>query len=147
MIEGVSLLALATFEDARGGVLRMVRSNDPGFAGFGEIYFSTVLMGAVKAWKRHRRMVLNLAVPSGAVLFAIHDDRPDSPTRGQVQLETLGRDRYRLLQIPPGLWFGFKGLAEPESVVANCASILHDPREADTLPLDSERIPYRWEQS
>ena len=35
---------------------------DPGFEGFGEVYFSSVLQGLVKAWKRHSRMTLNLDV-------------------------------------------------------------------------------------
>lgn len=144
MIDGVLLLPRACHEDARGRLLRMVRCDDPEFAGFGEVYFSTIHPGVIKGWKLHRRMVLNLAVPVGSVLFVIYDDRPSSPTRGVVQSEVLGCAPYRLLQLPPGVWFAFQGLAAYESIVTNCASIPHDPQESTTLPLDSPEIPYRW---
>lgn len=144
LIEGVLLLERLRHEDARGRVLRMLRCDDAEFAGFGEVYFSTVRQAAVKAWKLHRRMVLNLAVPMGSVLFTIYDPRPNSSTKGQVQTEVLGANHYRLLQLPPGLWFGFQGMASGESLVANCASIPHDPQESISRPANSPEIPYRW---
>jgi len=144
VIEGVLLLPRACFQDHRGRVLRMVRTDDPDFAGFGEVYFSTVRHGEVKGWKLHTRMVLTLAAPMGEVLFVLYDGRQDSPTRGVVQTQTLGTGPHRLLRIPPGVWFGFQGAGPGESLVANCASIPHDPRESVSLPPGTPEIPYRW---
>jgi dTDP-4-dehydrorhamnose 3,5-epimerase len=144
MIQGVGLSPRFVHEDGRGRTLRMMRPDDPEFQGFGEVYFSTVRPGAVKAWKLHTRMTSSLAVPAGSVLFVLYDDRPGSPTRGVVQTEILGGDDYRLLQVPPGVWLGFQGAGQGESVVANLASIPHDPAEAATLPPDSPEIPYTW---
>jgi dTDP-4-dehydrorhamnose 3,5-epimerase len=143
-IDGLLLTPLRQIPDERGRVLHMLRATDPHFSGFGEIYFSVVNRGAVKAWKRHRRMTLNLACPQGEVRLVIYDDRAESPSRGALQEVTLGPRNYQLATIPPLLWTGFQGLAEEPSIVANCASIPHDPTESDRLDPRDDSIPYRW---
>ena len=82
--DGVLLTELRQIIDDRGAVLHHFRCDDPEFTKFGESYFSEMVPGAVKAWKRHRQQTQNLTVPIGRVRFAIRDDREDSPTRGTV---------------------------------------------------------------
>lgn len=146
MIEGIVITPLRQIPDERGTVLHMLRATDPAFVGFGEVYFSTVKHGAVKAWKRHQRMVLNVACLHGMIRFVCYDDRPDSPTRGAVQEILLSADpaHYALATIPPSVWTGFTGVASRESILCNCASIPHDPTESDRLPWDDSAIPYLW---
>src|SRR5262249_58729971 len=88
-IDGVVIRPLAIIADDRGAVLRMLRADDPHFVRFGEIYFSLVNPAAVKAWRRHRDLVLHYAVPRGHVRVVVFDDRPASPTTAPVmELET-----------------------------------------------------------
>lgn len=135
---GWSLRSLRQFPDARGSVLHMLRATDPHFERFGEIYFSTVLPGAVKAWHLHRSKTVNLAVPIGAVKVVLWKS-------GSAPQELrLGRDDYGLLTIHPGVWYGFEGIGAPESLIANCATEPFDPAEGDDLPPDTADIPYRW---
>ena len=54
-----------------GDVLHAMKYSDKGFTGFGEAYFSTIEPGIIKAWKRHRKMTLNLIVPFGAIRFTV----------------------------------------------------------------------------
>lgn len=143
-IHDVLLVPLRQFPDERGRVMHMLRSDAEHFRGFGEVYFSTVLHGAVKAWKLHSLMTLNLSVPCGMVRFVLYDDRPGSSTRGVVQTVEIGRDNHALLQVPPGVWSGFCGVAEGESLICNCADIPHAPQEAKAVPSDDPAIPYRW---
>jgi len=101
----------------------------------------------VKAWKRHREMTLNLAVVQGRLRLVLFDDRADSPSRGHLQeivMAPSAADTYVLVTVPPGLWTGFTCEGETPALMANCASIPHDPGEADGLPQDTDRIPYRW---
>ena len=122
----------------------MLRRDWDVFEAFGEIYFSCVFPGAIKAWHIHKRMTLNYAVPLGEIRFVLYDDRPDSPTRGEVQEMVLGPDTYCLVTVPPMIWNGFKGLGSETSIVANCATIPHDPEEIVRRdPMDST-IPYDW---
>ena len=144
MIPGVIIEPLAVIEDRRGDVLHMLRRDGALFEAFGEIYFSAVRYGAVKAWRRHKRMTLNLAVPVGKVRVVLYDDRKNSPAGGRVQEVIVGRDRYALIRIPPGIWSGFQGLQAPESLVANCATLPHDPEEIERRDPDDVGIPYFW---
>ncbi len=144
-IEGVLLRELKEIDTAGGPVLHMLRADSPLYHGFGEIYFSEVLPGAIKGWKRHRRQTQHFAVPAGLIDVVVYDPREDSPSRGISARFRLGRPgHYRLLRIPPGLWYAFTCVASGPSLLANCADIPHDPEESERLPLDSPLIPYRW---
>ena len=143
-IAGVRITPLRVIADDRGAVMHMLRADAPHFQGFGEIYFSVVSPGAVKAWRRHRSTVMNYAVPMGGIRLAIYDDRPGSPTHGLITEIETGPSAYHLITIPAGTWSGFLGLGPGPSLVANCATAPHDPNEADRLPPDDPAIPYRW---
>lgn len=145
MIAGVKVQPLRQIPDERGKVMHMLRCDDPWFEGFGEIYFSIVYPGAIKAWHLHRRMTLNYAVVSGMIKLVLYDERPDSPTRGEVQELFTGEDCYALVTIPPGVWNGFKGVGERRAIVANCATHPHDPEEIVRMDPFTPRIPYQWE--
>lgn len=146
LIQGVLIVPLNRVPDERGTVMHMLRADDPHFKGFGEIYFSTIYPGVVKGWHRHRDMTLNYACVFGRVKLVMFDDRLGSPTRGALMEKFLGPDDYSLVQIPPGVWNGFKGMSEPQAVVANCCTHAHDPEAARTERLDpfENGIPYDW---
>jgi dTDP-4-dehydrorhamnose 3,5-epimerase len=144
-IDGVTLTPLREIRDERGAVLHMLRCDAAGFERFGECYFSEVVPGAVKAWKRHREQTQNLAVPAGRMRIVIYDARAGSTSRGRVDVLELGRpDAYARLRIPPGLWYGFSCLGETPALLANCADLPHDPAESETLPPDDPAVPYSW---
>lgn len=145
LIEGVTITELRQIGDDRGAVLHMLRCDAPEFRRFGECYFSEVLPGSVKAWKRHRVQTQNLAVPVGRIRMVIYDDREGTATRGQVQVLELGRpDAYFRLRVPPGLWYGFACLSVTAALLANCADFPHDPAECDLRPINDPGIPYQW---
>jgi len=145
MIDGVVLTPLRKIPDERGNVMHMLRADSPVFVQFGEIYFSSVFAGAVKAWHLHKEMILNYAVPHGSIKFVLYDDRPDSPTHGKVQTLFPGVGNYCLITVPPGIWSGFQGLGDETSIVANCASLPHDPAEIVRKPAATSDIPYCWD--
>jgi dTDP-4-dehydrorhamnose 3,5-epimerase len=122
---------------AGGDVLHVMRRDDPGFVDFGEAYFSIIDHGAIKAWKRHLRMTLNFVVPVGKVRFVFIDDE------GATREELVGLERYVRLTVPPNIWFGFKGLQTPSSLLMNVADIPHDPDEIERKTLDD--IEFNWE--
>lgn len=144
MIEGVTITPLKQIHDERGKVMHMLRADSPVFESFGEIYFSTVWPNVIKGWHIHRKMILNYAVPHGHIKLVLYDDRPDSPTKGEIQELILGPDCYNLVTVPPLVWNGFKGIGTEAAIVANCASIPHDPDEIDRLDPFDPSIPYDW---
>ena len=144
MIDGVIITPLKQILDERGKVMHMLKNSDPHFSTFGEIYFSCIYPDAIKAWHIHSEMTLNYAVPHGKIKFVLYDNREKSPTRGEIQEIFIGPDNYVLVTVPPMVWNGFKGMGSELSVVANCASIPHDPDEIDRLDPMSGEIPYDW---
>jgi dTDP-4-dehydrorhamnose 3,5-epimerase len=145
MIEGVQIIPLRTILDERGMVRHMLKSTDPHFHRFGEIYFSVIFPGAIKAWHVHRKMELNYAVVSGNIKLVLFDARRESPTYREVQEIFLGEENYVLVQIPPHVVNGFKAVGNEKAIVANCATIPHDPDEIERIdPFDPE-IGYRWD--
>ena len=144
MIDGVVITPLTQFVDKRGKVMHMLRNDSEVFQSFGEIYFSGVNPGAIKAWHFHKVMTLNYAVPHGSIKFVLFDERDGSPSKGQVQEIYLGHDAYNLVTVPPGIWNGFKGVGKDMALVANCATIPHDPDATLRRDHFDDAIPYDW---
>jgi dTDP-4-dehydrorhamnose 3,5-epimerase len=144
-IDGVQIVPLARIPDERGTVMHMLKRTDPHFIEFGEIYFSTIYPGVVKGWHRHAHMTLNYACVHGRIKLVLFDGREGSATKGSLMEIFLGPDNYSLVQVPPGVWNGFKGMGDVASIVANCSTHPHDPSGSDRLdPFDND-IPYSWE--
>lgn len=144
MIHGVSIHPLRIIPDERGQVMHMLRCDAPHFRQFGEIYFSMVYPGVVKGWHLHKRMTLNYAVPIGMIKLVLYDDREGSPTRGELMELFIGESNYVLVTIPPGIWNGFKGIGVKPALVANCATLPHDPDEIVRMDPFNNPIPYDW---
>lgn len=136
MIEGVALTPLRHISVPNGDIYHALKSSDTEFCGFGEAYFSEIAPGAVKGWKRHRRMTLNLIPVNGAIGFVIYDDREDSPTRGAFDHIVLSRsDNYQRLTVAPGLWMAFYGAGSGMNMLMDIIPEPHDPAEADRRDL------------
>jgi dTDP-4-dehydrorhamnose 3,5-epimerase len=143
-IHDVTVTPLRRIPDERGAVFHMLREDSPVFERFGEIYFSLAYPGVVKGWHQHSRMTLNYAVPVGMVKLVLYDGREDSPTSGVVQELHMGELNYVLVTIPPFVWNGFKGEGDNPALVANCATVAHDPGEISRMDPFENEIPYDW---
>jgi dTDP-4-dehydrorhamnose 3,5-epimerase len=119
-----------------GDILHAMKKSDSGYMGFGEAYFSLVEFGAVKAWKRHSQMALNLVVPVGKVHFVLID------SAGRKREEKIGDGNYVRLTVPPMIWFGFKGVSDSTSLLLNIADIEHSSDEAERKELSE--IEFDW---
>ncbi len=139
-LASILLTPLPRIQTTGGDVLHAMKQSDAGYGGFGEAYFSWVSSGAVKAWKRHMRMTMNVVVPVGQVRFVFRSVNEDGGD--EFRVEEIGLDRYARITVPPGIWFGFQGLGTPQSLVLNIASIRHDPNEVERLALSE--VKYAW---
>lgn len=144
MIDGVLIHPLRQISDERGKIMHMLRSDDAHFQKFGEVYFSVVYPGVIKAWHKHKEMMLNYAVVSGVIKMVLFDDRIESCTRGQLMELFIGEGNYVLVHVPPGVWNGFKGIGVTPAIVANCATLPHDPNEIERMNPFESHIPYDW---
>lgn len=133
-MDGVILTQLKRIKHPKGDVLHAIKSSDEGFSGFGEAYFSTIKKGAVKGWKKHTEMILNLVVIRGEIEFVIYNGSCFFNVK-------LSKNNYQRLTVKPNLWLSFRGI-DNENILLNIASIEHNPDESDNRSLDS--IDYNW---
>jgi dTDP-4-dehydrorhamnose 3,5-epimerase len=140
MIKDVVITKLNIINTPVGNVKHAMKNSDNGFKGFGEAYFSHINKGAIKAWKRHKKMTLNLIVPLGKIKFVLFDDRDIANTKFQEVI--ISKDNYCRLTVPPMIWVGFQGLSNDGSMLLNIASIEHDPTEHEKKNI--EQIEFDW---
>jgi len=145
MIEGIKITPLKQIKDERGKIMHMLRSDTEVFEKFGEIYFSTVNPGFVKAWHLHKEATLNYACIKGKAKLVMYDDRKDSLTKGEYYELIISPEDYFLTTIPPFIWNGFKGLDEHESIIANCLSLPHNEKEMVRKEPSDKFFNYKWE--
>ena len=119
-----------------GNVLHALKKSDSSFKSFGEIYFSLIKFNKIKAWKKHNRLTLNLIVPFGNVEFVIKTEK------NRFKKYLIGTQNYQRLTIPPGFWFGFKGIDNPYSIVASIIDEIHDPKESEKKEI--KKFTYNW---
>lgn len=141
LIDGVVLTSLKKIQHPLGDVFHAMKASEYTFEKFGEAYFSTVNYQAIKGWKKHTEMVLNLVVPVGEIRFVIYDDR-EGLTKGHFFDVTLSQDNYQRLTVAPGLWLAFQGVGSNLNLLLNIASLEHNPTEAISITLD--KISYDW---
>ena len=144
-IQNVEIKKLSVIPDERGAIYHMLRNDDPLFEKFGEIYFSKANPGAIKAWHLHREMTLMYSAVVGMAKLVLYDDRPDSPTKGNLMEIHIGEDNRLLVKVPPQVWNGFKCVSASPVIIANCATLPHDKNEIIRLDPLSSSIPYSWD--
>lgn len=144
-IDGVIVKKLTKIPDERGTIFHMLKKDDTEFNKFGEIYFSAVFPGVIKAWHLHKEMELNYAVVSGDIKLVLYDDRKGSKTKGNLMEIFMGDRNYLLVKVPPLVLNGFKGIGIKEAIVANCATLSHHPNEIERIDPFTKNVPYDWE--
>jgi dTDP-4-dehydrorhamnose 3,5-epimerase len=101
---------------------------------------------AVSAWHMHREKTDHLFVVAGHLKVVLYDDRPGSPTRGQVDVFTLSPMRPQLLVVPASIWHGVQNLSNEVSTFVNFFDREYDYEDPDDwrLPPDTTEIPYSF---
>ena len=88
---------LKVIQQETGGVLHGLKKSDAAFSTFGEVYFSIVNHLAVKGWRRHNRMTMNVIVVTGEVRFILFHEKENA---GELLEYRLSRSNYCRLTIP-----------------------------------------------
>lgn len=147
MIEGVKTKILKTIADERGWLFEILRADDPLFTRFGQVYVTAAYPGVVKAWHSHARQTDNFTVVSGMAKLVLADLRSNSLTQGEVTEYFIGDQNRMLVQIPPGVYHGLKGISPEPALALNVPSEPYDPVHPDEirLPYNTDKIAYRWE--
>ena len=146
MIKGAKIKQLKVVPDERGRLMEILRSDDEIFEKFGQVYLTTAYPGVVKAWHYHKIQTDHIVAVQGMIKLVLYDPRTDSPTNGKIDEFFLGVHHPLLVQVPHGIYHGWKCISEGEAIVVNVPTevyVYHDPDEY-RLPPHGTEIPYDW---
>lgn len=144
MIDGVKVIPLKRFPDDRGYLLEILRSDDPYFQKFGQIYVSKLRKGIIKAWHKHEKQTDYFFVVAGTSKIGLYDDRQGSPTQGEYQSVILGDDgETALLAIPPLVWHGQMSLSD-HTLLLNMPTEPYNRQKPDEIRATVEDFKDIW---
>tara|TARA_B100000401_G_C52693775_1_gene665739 strand:+ start:291 stop:689 length:399 start_codon:yes stop_codon:yes gene_type:complete len=120
---------LQLFEDERGFVKHGMKYGDVNSSGIREVYFSNVKNGYYKGWKKHQKMILNIIVISGEMIFYL----ANSDFSEFVDLKISHKDQKRLT-IMPNQWVAFTSVIEPSSTLINISNLINNEDIVENKP-------------
>lgn len=147
MIDGVKAKDLKVVPDERGLLMEMLRSDDPDFQRFGQVYVTMVYPGVIKAWHFHKKQTDHFVCVGGMAKVVLHDARDGSATAGETNEFVIGWQRQRMVIIPPGVYHGFTAVGNEPAYIVNVPTELYDYDDPDEYraPFDDPGIGYDWE--
>src|SRR5262247_3301510 len=146
LIKGVHVKQLNWIPDERGRLMEILRTDEELFTKFGQAYVTTAYPGVVKGWHYHKIQIDHFVGVKGMFKVVLFDDRPGSPTRGEIDEFFLGAHNPMLLQIPTHVLHGFKAIGTEEAIMLNLPTepYRYDaPDEYRRDPRDPG-VPYDW---
>lgn len=148
--DGVVIRDIVTLTDDRGTLFELFH---PSWgwteAPLVSAYSCTIRPGVVKGWAIHREHEDRYAMIEGELLVVLYDERPDSPTYGLVSEIVLSEQRRQVMNIPIGVWHADRNIGLKDARIINFPTTPYDHENPDKyrLPLNNDRIPYRFEDA
>ena len=146
MINGVKVKNLKIIPDERGRLMEILRVDEEMFIKFGQVYMTTAKPNVVKAWHWHKIQTDSFTCISGKMRLALYDAREDSSTKGEINDFEISLDNPMLVQIPPGVYHGFKCTSDQEAIVINTVTEPYNHKTPDENRVDcyENDIDYDW---
>ena len=145
-IDGVKIKAIRVMPDERGWLMEILRNDDPEFfVKFGQVYVSATYPGVVKAWHYHRVQVDHFCCVAGMIKLVLVDTRETSPTKHVVNEFFIGVQNPQLVQIPAGVYHGWKCISPEMSLVVNVPTEPYHYATPDEFRIAPHgTLPYDW---
>ena len=145
LIHGVEAKDLRLYVDERGIVVEILRSDDPIFDQFGQVYYATCNPGVIKAWHYHKIHTDYLYCIYGSAKLGLYDAREDSPTHGLTNTFIMNEYNHLLVKVPPGVLHGQMCLSAVPCIMVNVPTHVYDPADEYKVDPFDPSIPYEWE--
>ena len=153
--------------DARGFLVETLRRDDASVRGdeFAMSYTSVTVPGEFRdrdRWHVHKVQTDRFVVVLGEMILALYDARPNSPTRGRIDViqmkgapyalpstGTKGEVETSLVPIPPGVYHCIGNLSAQPFVLVNFPTELYNPQDEGRVPfrevpVESLGGPFDW---
>jgi dTDP-4-dehydrorhamnose 3,5-epimerase len=145
MIDGIVIQRIPPHEDERGEVVEVWNLSWPDLDDpVVHVYKVVTRPGKTRGWQMHVYQDDRLFVSRGRLRFGLYDDRPDSPTRGMLNVFTLSDHQRAMIRIPHGVWHGIQNVGEDDAEFINFPTRRYNYEDPDKyrLPLRNDLIPF-----
>jgi dTDP-4-dehydrorhamnose 3,5-epimerase len=149
MIQDVQVIDLMAHYDDRGYLVEIARhADDPEPHGvvhrFGQVYLvGDMTRGTIRAFHKHNELWDWFFISHGSAKFVLQDDRPDSPTYGELMTVVTGERRPRLIVVPPGVFHGWMSL-EDDTQMISTASHTYNREQPDEVRISPDAFGDVW---
>jgi dTDP-4-dehydrorhamnose 3,5-epimerase len=153
MISGVVIRELKVNRDPRGTLTELLRRDWSDVFGedmpFAQSYVSMTMPGIARdedKWHVHQRQTDRFYCLGGRIVIVIADQRPDSPTKGNLMLVELAASQDApaplVVTIPPRTLHGFLVTSTTAATLANFPNQLYDPDDEGRLPFGEAHVAF-----
>ena len=149
LIDGVRIRPATTLHDDRGTLCEIL---NPAWqlheAPIVYVYQFTIRPGKVKGWHQHHLHDDRIFLSQGTVKVVLYDDRPDSPTYRMLN-EIVRHEHQRTIMIIPAFIFhAHQNIGGTDALLVSMPTraYQHDDPDVFRLPLETDAIPYRFEE-
>lgn len=137
MIPGVEIKQLQkNYEDARGSIMEILRSDDALYSGFGQVYLSTCKPGISKQLHYHNKKTDIFFCIAGKAKLVVYDIREGSPTKGKRAEHVLSTEQPLIIKVPPHVAHGFACTSREEAVILTVTSIPFNQEDSDDYHIE-----------
>ena len=149
MIEGVKLIDLVAREDDRGYLIEVVRhvgDGEPHSVAhkFGQVYLvGDPTRGSIRAFHKHAELWDWFFISHGSAKFVLKDDRPGSPTYGELMSIIGSARKPKLIVVPPGVYHGWMSL-EDDTQMVSTASHTYNREKPDEVRIPPDSFGDVW---
>lgn len=144
MIENVKQVPLVPHVDDRGYLIEIIRAVDEHFTKFGQVYIvGNFAKGVIRAFHKHKILWDWFFISHGAAKFVLKDDRPDSPTYGEMNTFVISSRNPSLLVVPPGVYHGWMSL-EDDTQLISIASEVYNRENPDEVRIPPDSFGDVW---
>jgi dTDP-4-dehydrorhamnose 3,5-epimerase len=148
LIHGVVIQHRVTHPDDRGTLCEILGPHNPvDGSPLVYVYQFTIRPGKCKGWHVHYLHDDRIFVSQGNVKVVLYDNRPDSPTYGIVnELYRTELDRT-IMVIPRNVFHAHENIGTTDALFISMPTraYQHDDPDVYRLPLDTNQIPYKFE--
>ncbi len=143
-INGLEIIKLETHVDDRGYLTEILRSKDPHFKKFGQVYIvGSTTRGTIRAFHKHKMLWDYFFIASGSAKFAFYDDRKTSSTYQKVDTVVASQRNPILIIVPPGVYHGWMAL-EDNTILVSTASEVYNRKKPDETRVPYNSFGYDW---
>lgn len=144
MIEGLKVIPLVVRMDDRGYLMEILRSVDPHFTKFGQVYMvGDMTRGTIRAFHKHEVLWDWFFISHGSAKFAFRDDRKESATYGNMETVITGSRNPSLIVVPPGVYHGWMSL-EDDTQMISIASEVYNREKPDEVRVPPDSFGFEW---